>query len=224
MTMTCQDGVLSMTYNLNDFTEEEKDRFKSDNLCLRFFMDDTEKVTDENTCYDSIVATANENSGISCGYYEYTLYFLDDSSEKFKTCFLFNDDIIKNKSMGYWTKMTSLSNSMSKSVEFEKALSHYTISFSNSKGNNLIYDSTTDTVIDGDSEEENEEERKEEKQDEKEEETKEEKEKENEREKEEEENEQEKEDEGSDTDTTEPSNSSSFITYRYLFFLAILLI
>ena len=34
MTMTCQDGVLSMTYNLNDFTEEEKARFKSDNLCM----------------------------------------------------------------------------------------------------------------------------------------------------------------------------------------------
>ena len=244
MKMSCGDGDLSMVYNLNDFTEEEKARFKSDNLCMRFFMNDTEKVVDENTCYDSIVATANEGSGISCGFYDHTLYFSDNTSEKFNTCFLFNDDIIKNKNMGFWIKMITFSNSMRKSVELEKLLSHYTVSFSKSKGKNLIYDSTTDTVIiDGDSEEE--EQGEEGKQDEKEEERKEEErkgeeekegekegekdeekegEKENEREKEEEEKEEEKEDEGSDTDTTGPSDSSNFIAYRYLFFLAILLI
>ena len=42
---------------------------------------------------------------------------------------------------------------MTKASEFNKTLSHYRISFRNSKGNNLIYDSETDTIIDGDSEE-----------------------------------------------------------------------
>ena len=135
--------------------------------------------------------------------------------------------------------MITFSNSMRKSAELQKLLSHYTVSFSNSKGKNLIYDSTTDTVIiDGDSEEE--EQGEEGKQDEKEEKRKEEEEKEgekegekdeekegekeNEREKEEEEKEDEKEDEGSDTDTTGPSDSSNLIGYKYLFFLTILLI
>ncbi len=64
--------------------------------------------------------------------------------------------------------MYSLFNVMVKASEFNKTLSHYRISFSNSKGNNLIYDSETDTIIEGDSEEEEEqdEEKKEEQQEE----------------------------------------------------------
>ena len=104
MKMSCGDGDLSMVYNLNDFTEEEKARFKSDNLCMRFFYNSTEKVTDENTCYDSIVATANEDSAISCGYYEYTLYFVNGTSEKLKTCLLFNDDMVKIKILDFGTE------------------------------------------------------------------------------------------------------------------------
>ena len=60
-----------------------------------------EKVIDENTCYDSIVATANEDFAISCGYYEYTLYFLNGTSEKYKTCLLFNDDMVKIKILDF---------------------------------------------------------------------------------------------------------------------------
>ena len=162
--MSCQDEDLIMKYNESDYTEKEKARFKSDNLCMRFFYNSTEKVIDENTCYDSIVATANEDSAISCGYYEYTLYFLNGTSEKLKTCLLFNDDMVKNKNFGFWNRMYSLFNVMVKASEFNKTLSHYRISFSNSKGNNLIYDSETDTIIDGDSEEEEQDEEKKEEQ------------------------------------------------------------
>ena len=108
---------------------------------------------------------------------------------------------------------------MTKASEFNKTLSHYSVSFSNSKGNNLIYDSETDTIIDGDSEEEEQDEEKKEEQQE------DEKEKEKEDEKEDEkEYEKEKEDEGSDTDSTGPNDSSNFISYSSLFFLALLLL
>ena len=126
--------------------------------------------------------------------------------------------MVKNKNFGFWNKMYSLFNVMAKASEFNKTLSHYRISFSNSKGNNLIYDSETDTIIDGDSEEE-EEEQDEEKKEEQQEEDEKEKEKEDEKE-----DEKEKEDKKGDTDSTRPNDSSNFISYSSLFFLALLLL
>ena len=62
--------------------------------------------------------------------------------------------MIKNKIFGYWNKIYSLFHVTAEVSQYGKNLSHYTISISNSKGNNFIYDSTTNTVIDVDSEEE----------------------------------------------------------------------
>ena len=64
--------------------------------------------------------------------------------------------MVKNKNFGFWNRMYSLFNVMAKASQYNKTLSHYSVSFSNSKGNNLIYDSETDKIIDGDSEEEEE--------------------------------------------------------------------
>ena len=76
--------------------------------------------------------------------------------------------MVKNKNFGFWNRMYSLFNVMAKASQYNKTLSHYSVSFSNSKGNNLIYDSETDNIIDRDSEEEEEqdEEKKEEQQEE----------------------------------------------------------
>ena len=66
----------------------------------------------------------------------------------------------KIKNFGFWNRMYSLFNVMAKASQYNKTLSHYNVSFSNSKGNNLIYDSETDKIIDGDSEEEEQDEEK----------------------------------------------------------------
>ena len=155
---TCKDDSLNMRIYKENYTEAEKAAFKSDNLCMRYFMGKTGEEITPKKCYDSTVATAKEGSGVSCGYYEYTLNFEDGNSTKFNTCFLFNEDFAKNKNIGLWTKMLSISTAKNKASRLEKKLLSFQMSFSNSKGNNLIYDSVTDTVIvDGDSEEEEEE-------------------------------------------------------------------
>jgi len=156
--ITCKDGNLNMAVDINDYSEEEKARFKSDNLCLRFLNNYKEEVTNENICYDSIVATATETSGVSCGFFKYTLYFGDGTKGQFKTCFLFNNDIFKTKNLGYWTKTISITNALVNSLKFFNFFTNYKISFSNSNGDKLIYDSATDTVIEGDFDDEEEEE------------------------------------------------------------------
>ena len=212
-----------------------------------------EEVTNENICYDSIVATATETSGVSCGFFKYTLYFGDGTKGQYKTCFLFNNDIFKTKNLGYWTKTISITNALVNSLKFFNFFTNYKISFSNSNGDKLIYDSATDTVIEGDFDDEEEEEEEDEVKDyeiddddekeedddhddddEKEDKEDEEKDDENEDEKEdkeddenEDENEGEKEDDASnDSDSliTEPNGSSKFIIYRYLFLLYLFLI
>ena len=150
--ISCKDDNIQMFASRDNFTQEEKERFKSDKLCIKFFLSDAEEDINNTTCFDSIVATAGKNSGVSCGFFEFTLNFDDNTNSHFNTCLLFNDDIIKNKNIGYWTKLFSLSSSMEKTVKLGKSLSSFMITFSNSKGNKLKYDSSTDKIIDGDSE------------------------------------------------------------------------
>ena len=145
MDYKCEDGDLHIEINNDNFTEEEKKKFKSDNLCLRFFYSGVEEEVTEDICYNSEVATAKEGSGISCGFYEFTLNLVNGTSEQFKTCHLFNDDIVKTKNMRFWTKMFSIRMGL---AESGNGLSNYRVSFSNSKGNTLIYDSSTDTIYD----------------------------------------------------------------------------
>ena len=142
----CKDGDLYIEINKDDYSNEEKENFKSENHCLRFFYSGKEEEITEDICYNSEVVTAKEGSGISCGFYEFTLNLVNGTSKQFKTCYLFNDDIVKTKNMGYWTKMFSINFGF---LKLGKDLYNYRVFFSNSKGNTLIYDSSTDTVIDG---------------------------------------------------------------------------
>ena len=63
------------------------------------------KKINEEICYNAILLTA-EHSAISCGYYELKLNFKDGSTGNYKSCFLFNDDILSTKNLVLWTKMT----------------------------------------------------------------------------------------------------------------------
>ena len=56
-------------------------------------------------CFNSILSTVGKNKGVSCGYFNVTVYFTDNTQENKERCFLFNDDILKNKNIGLITKM-----------------------------------------------------------------------------------------------------------------------
>ena len=81
------DGNFDFSYASKDYTEEQINKFKSDNYCLRTLYKELlpANITKE-TCFNSQLATTG-NSGISCGYYEMKLYFNDNTEGDFKGCY-----------------------------------------------------------------------------------------------------------------------------------------
>ena len=149
---SCSDGKYSFGSNTKDYTEKEKEIFKSNDYCLRPLIKAyrPEKITKE-TCFNSKLATTG-NSGISCGYYEMKLYFNTGTNSDYKTCFLFNEDTLKNKNVGRLFKINSEEYSILEADEDFNELSYYQITMTNPKGRYFIYNSkdynvTIDTDI-----------------------------------------------------------------------------
>lgn len=144
---TCPDGEANFKFDPNAYTEEEKAKFKSDNHCLYYSSREYphEKITEE-ICYNAILSTT-ENSTISCGYYELKLNFKDGSTGIYKSCFLFNDDILSTKNLGLWTKTTAEEMAIEAEYKEDKKYSNYQFNATNSKGEYFIYYSINDTVI-----------------------------------------------------------------------------
>lgn len=149
--INCEDGNLNLLMRKSDYTDEEKNKFKSKSHCLRFLFGVTEEEANKETCFDSILSTVSQDSGVSCGFYEITLNFNDGTNTNFNSCCIFNDDIIENKNIGYWTKWMMYRLTLNKSNKMGKQLSNFKMAFTNSKGKTLLYDSSTDIVTDSDS-------------------------------------------------------------------------
>ena len=140
----CPDGKLAYKYEDKNYTIEEHKKFKSQNHCLNYYNRMSISITKE-TCYKADLATTG-NSGVSCGYYEFDMKMSDNSNYKFQTCFLFNDDIIATKNLGYLKKQMGEDVALRVAIENEKELSSYKMTGTNSKNKCFIYDSVNDEV------------------------------------------------------------------------------
>ena len=146
--IVCPDGNLDFNYEAKDFTEEEKIKFKSDTHCLKYINTDakSENITKE-VCYNSILSSVGD-SGVSCGYFEFKMNYINGTTSNYKTCFLFNEDIPKTKNMGFWTKQIMELISIMNEEQMKNEISYYQLNASNSKGQFFIYDSSKDSIID----------------------------------------------------------------------------
>ena len=144
---SCQDGDINFKFDPNSYTEEERAKFKSDNHCIYYSTLEYQQgnITRE-ACYNAILVTTGD-SGVSCGYYEFKLNLNDSSTGTYKTCFLFNDDILKTKNLGLWTKMMTEDIATNAEYNFSKKYLNYQFNASNSKGEYFVYYSINDTVI-----------------------------------------------------------------------------
>ena len=145
----CPDGKLNVKYDINDFSDVEKEKLKSQKHCLKYYSGYSGAIT-KDICYKADLATT-ENSGVSCGYYEFDIIFEDNSKVKHQTCFLFNDDIITTKNLGYPIKYIAESEAVKIAVKEGKELSSYQMTGTNSKEKNFVYYSLSDTVNTNDS-------------------------------------------------------------------------
>ena len=140
----CQDGKAMFTINSDYFNEEEKEVIKSNNYCLRFIFNNSKIQPNQDDCFNSILTNKSHEVGLKCGYYEFDIQ-LTNRKVNYKTCFIWNDDIAENKTLGYLIKsnieLFAISNSGNTDV------SDYVVRISKSKDKIYKYDSITGNVV-----------------------------------------------------------------------------
>ena len=147
---TCQDGSFNFKVDFADYTNEEIKKYNDINHCFNFDRDEPYKPADKETCFNSILATAEKDSGVSCGFFEYQINLNDSTTRNYSLCFLFDEEIIENKNIGFMMKqlLTIIANKVA--VSEEKELSDYKITGTNYKGSSFTYYFSNDNfIVDG---------------------------------------------------------------------------
>lgn len=149
----CKDGELSIIYGYDIYTPSEVNILKSSNHCLRYFYsyaldeDYKSKVTDKDTCFKADLMQFSKDSGIECGYFEFKFKSVDGNDDIYKTCYIFNENILSNNNMDYLSLSIFTDLGLYISMKEKKRYDSYTINMVNSKGTSFIYDSSTQKVI-----------------------------------------------------------------------------
>ncbi len=141
---TCKDGSFSLKFGFDTYTDDEIEILKGGNHCLSYFYG-FNQFTSKEKCYNALILPSSEKSGLSCGYFEFTIKFTDGTSVSIKTCDIFNKDVITNGHLDDKTKESFQNFVNANSQEGKIALS-YVVSFSDNKGNNVVYDSLTQSI------------------------------------------------------------------------------
>lgn len=144
MTYTCKDGTASMKFGFDTYTDEEKEILGSENHCLRYIYGMNE-FTSKEECFNSELLPSSKKVGLSCGYFEFNIKYSDGTSENFKTCNLFNKDVITNGHLDDKSKET-LESFVNSNADDEKIVLSYVVDFSDDKGNKVVYDSLTQSI------------------------------------------------------------------------------
>ena len=139
--LSCKDGDINKVVNSEDYSEEQKNIFKQDDYCLKYTKYDKENKIKKEDCFK--YKLAKKNPSLSCGYYDIEINYMDKTKLYPKLCFMFNDDMIKTKNPGFVIKAV-IGNTIHNIIKTE--IDNFKSTFTNSKGQTLIYDSTTDKI------------------------------------------------------------------------------
>ena len=139
--LSCKDGEIDKVIKSDDFNDEEKKIFQTDDYCLKYTKYDKENEVKKNDCFGYKLVTRNPS--LSCGYYDIEINYEDKTKDNAKLCFMFNDDMIKNKNPGFVIRAV-IANTINNITN--KEINNYKFTSTNSKGKILKYDSTTNKI------------------------------------------------------------------------------
>jgi hypothetical protein len=157
-TYKCKDGTYKMSFGYDTYTENEKKILKSDNHCLKYFyryLDEENFEYDEekdkyylkqvsnNECFNANLLQSSKDEGLSCGYYEFKLNYIDGTTDTLTTCYFYNENFYKNGEFDEQTKKEFETLISLYSSENGKVSKSYITKFSDSEGNSYVFDSST---------------------------------------------------------------------------------
>lgn len=154
MNYKCKDGEITFTYGNDTYTSSEVNILKSSNHCLRYFYsfildeDYKSKVNENKTCFNADLMKSSKDEGIECGYLEFNFVTYDGNNDKYKTCYIYNENLLSNSRIDILTKSIFLDSARSIMMKEEKSYESYTVNFVNSKGKSYTYDPLSGKVVD----------------------------------------------------------------------------
>ena len=146
--ITCNNGEISMIIDAKDYSENEQKILKDENHCLKKReLKETDINYDVGKCEEGIIVESSRNAGLECGYFIYNIKIDSKNSIYYKTCNLFNFDLLYNISKLYPQysdkNVWNIINRIKKYDTFES----YTSEIYNKKGLKIKYDSITGKTI-----------------------------------------------------------------------------
>ena len=146
----CKDGTATMRFGFDTYTEEEIEILQRDEHCLGYFYGLNEFTTKEDF-FNSVILPSSKKVRLSCGYFEFDIKFSDGTSKNLKSCNIFNKDIITNSHLDDKSK-ESFESFVNNNKDGDKIVLSYAVAFSDDKGNSVVYDSLTQSIISNNSE------------------------------------------------------------------------
>lgn len=157
-TYNCKDGTHTMSFGNDNYTENERKILESDTHCLKYFYrhlyeenfqydEEKEKYflrpVSNNECFNAALLQSSKDEGISCGYYEFKLKYVDGTTDTLTTCYYYNENFYKNGEFDEQTKKEFETLINQYSSENGKTSKSYITQFSDSEGNTYVFDSST---------------------------------------------------------------------------------
>lgn len=132
-TISCKDAEVNINIGYEEYSEEEKNIFKSEDYCLNYYIEDMSTgFQGKHDCKNGKVLDSSKSMGFECGNMEIKVK-IQGQSQKFKTCFLYSYE--------FYSKYSSelLNQQFSEIFNFNyEGIDSYTITFSDSNGENRI--------------------------------------------------------------------------------------
>ena len=85
----CKDGNATLLYGYDTYTDDEINVLKSENHCLKYMNNKNYSVSKED-CFKSVLTQNAKDAGHTCGFFELSVQYYDNTVDNIKTCHMFN--------------------------------------------------------------------------------------------------------------------------------------
>ena len=153
-TYKCNDGTAEYTYGYDVYSPSDIAVYESDSHCLKYFYrylypeyyDENLELTSvsKEACQNAQLTQGAKDAGIKCGFYQFTINYLQGGSKTYSTCYLYNTNFISEGKLDEKTQIEL--QSFVYQVDAREGdggtFTTYTTKFSDESGNSYTFDMT----------------------------------------------------------------------------------
>ena len=153
-TYKCNDGIAEYKYGYDVYEPSDIAVYESDSHCLKYFYrylyaenyDENLELThvSKEDCQNAQLTQGAKDDGIKCGFYQFTVNYLQGGSKTYSTCYIYNANIISEGKLDEKTQieLQSFVTQVDAREGDGGTFTTYTTKFSDESGNSYTFDMT----------------------------------------------------------------------------------